>query len=323
METCKEKAKSAYDNEWMEHQLKKDIGAFYTPMPYARKASELVMKAVERVPEGNDYIILDRTAGTGNLEAGLDRLKDRNGDTLLSHCIVSTYDYREYKILSERIGRDVRNVIAPIKANVCFDNGVLSNSDALSEDYINNPIIKKYINDERCTVILFENPPYRNLVADHAADARRKGGEYVIEQSKQDLKGNTSNDLMNVFVWSAFHYYLRQPTDSYIVLAPIKYWKSAHIVDKKFSGGFIFNQKYFLAAPSAITCILWENIDEHKESIVLDVYDIKGDDTIKVKAKYRVKRVYHRPYELFKTTAKQPGDTMDGILCNRDGTECA
>ena len=110
METCKEKAKSAYDNEWMEHQLKKDIGAFYTPMPYARKASELVMKAVERVPEGNDYIILDRTAGTGNLEAGLDGLKDRNGETLLSHCIVSTYDYREYKILSERIGRDVRIV---------------------------------------------------------------------------------------------------------------------------------------------------------------------------------------------------------------------
>ena len=39
---------------------KKDLGAFYTPAPYCEKASELVMKAVERVPEGNDYIILDR-----------------------------------------------------------------------------------------------------------------------------------------------------------------------------------------------------------------------------------------------------------------------
>lgn len=33
---------------------KKDLGAFYTPAPYCEKASELVMKAVERVPEGND-----------------------------------------------------------------------------------------------------------------------------------------------------------------------------------------------------------------------------------------------------------------------------
>ena len=36
---------------------KKDLGAFYTPEPYARKAAELVEKAVARVPEGNDYII--------------------------------------------------------------------------------------------------------------------------------------------------------------------------------------------------------------------------------------------------------------------------
>lgn len=38
---------------------KKDLSAFYTPMPYAQKAVELVQKAVERVPDGNDYIILE------------------------------------------------------------------------------------------------------------------------------------------------------------------------------------------------------------------------------------------------------------------------
>lgn len=39
---------------------RKDLGAFYTPGPYCRKAAELVEMAVARVPDGNDHIILDR-----------------------------------------------------------------------------------------------------------------------------------------------------------------------------------------------------------------------------------------------------------------------
>lgn len=78
---------------------KKDLGAFYTPEPYCRKAAELVQMAIARVPEGNDYIILDRSAGTGNLEAALIGLYDRNGDELIEHCVVSTYEYYEYKVL--------------------------------------------------------------------------------------------------------------------------------------------------------------------------------------------------------------------------------
>ena len=97
---------------------KKDLGAFYTPMPYAKKAAELVQMAVKRVPKENDYIILDRCAGTGNLEAALIGLKDKNGDDLISHCVVSTYEYYEYKVLQERIGGDVREIIPPTEANL-------------------------------------------------------------------------------------------------------------------------------------------------------------------------------------------------------------
>ncbi|GFP07660.1 hypothetical protein IMAU30025_01632 [Lactobacillus helveticus] len=46
---------------------KKDLGAFYTPEAYAEKTGELVMDAVKRVPKGNDYIILDRCAGSGKI----------------------------------------------------------------------------------------------------------------------------------------------------------------------------------------------------------------------------------------------------------------
>ena len=45
---------------------KKNLGAFYTHKLYAEKSLELVRAAIARVPTGNDYIILDRCAGTGN-----------------------------------------------------------------------------------------------------------------------------------------------------------------------------------------------------------------------------------------------------------------
>ena len=48
---------------------KKNLGAFYTHPVYAEKSLELVRKAIARVPEGNNYVIIDRCAGTGNLES--------------------------------------------------------------------------------------------------------------------------------------------------------------------------------------------------------------------------------------------------------------
>lgn len=78
-------------------RLKKDLGAYYTPTEYVKFSTKLLHEAIKRVPEGNDYIILDRCAGTGNLEQFLT-------DEELSHCIVSTYEYYEYKVLMELIG---------------------------------------------------------------------------------------------------------------------------------------------------------------------------------------------------------------------------
>ena len=121
---------------------KKELGAFYTPIPYARKAAELVKMAVDRVPDGNDYIILDRCAGTGNLESALIGLTDKNGDELIEHCVVSTYEYYEYKVLQERIGDKVREIIPPTEADVDYKSGKVANADAMSKEFIENPIIK-------------------------------------------------------------------------------------------------------------------------------------------------------------------------------------
>ena len=86
----------------------KRIRSIYTHPLYSKKALELVRVAINRVPEGNDYIILDRCAGTGNLEEFLT-------DEELSHCILSTYEYYEYKVLQERLGDKVRFIIPPIE----------------------------------------------------------------------------------------------------------------------------------------------------------------------------------------------------------------
>lgn len=251
---------------------KKDLGAFYTPVAYAKKAAELVQMAVDRVPDGNDYIILDRCAGTGNLEAALIGLTDKNGNELIEHCVVSTYEYYEYKVLSERIGDKVRDIIPPSEANVVYENGKVANADAMSKEFIENPLIKRYVDDDKCTIILFENPPYRDASAANKtkeSNSATKQSFVANEMAKKKnsfVNTNTSTvrDLTNQFVWSSVEYYLRKPTDSYVLFSPVKWWKSCGIVSLTMAEGFIFNRRLFHASESAITCCLWINIPDDK-----------------------------------------------------------
>lgn len=252
---------------------KKDLGAFYTPEAYCKKAAELVQMAVERVPDGNDYIILDRCAGTGNLEAALIGLYDKNGSELISHCVVSTYEYYEYKVLMERIGDKVREVIPPSEANVVYANGKVANADAMSKEYIENPIIRQYVDNLKCTIILFENPPYRDIASQDKTEIKIKS--YVYEQFVINGSDNASHrDLSNLFIWSGFKYYMRSPYDSYVVFSPVKYFKSLNIIDAKFEGGFAFNRKYFHATESVISCVRWSNISCSFVAGELRLYDL-------------------------------------------------
>ncbi len=277
--------------------IKKELGAFFTPPAYARKSVELVREAIKLVPDGNDYIILDRCAGTGNLEAEL-------SEEELSHTIVSTYEYYEYKVLLERFNGLVRHIIPPTDDNVVFSAGFVVNADALSEDFVNNKIIKQYIDNPKCTVILFENPPYSDVgaVKNNSATKDKKTtwkNSFIAEQMKKEISGTVKNDLANLFIWSGFKYYLRNKTDSYILFSPIKYWKSNKLVNKKFREGFIFNRQHFHANASAVSCVFWQNIEETVESLDLETYDINTNKTLSIEDdkilflnKLKVKKVY-------------------------------
>jgi hypothetical protein len=235
---------------------KKELGAFYTPLPYCRKATELVRSAIKRVPKGNDYVIIDRCAGTGNLESSL------TSDEL-THVIVSTYEYFEYKVLCERFaGNKVRFIIPPTVSEEDFVAGHVPKADALGYEVLDQ--IKPYVEDKKVTIILFENPPYSEAGAKSTVDLRddeNKSAPWksslVCKKMKEDIKGKSTNELANLFIWSAFKYYLRLPSDSYILFSPVKYFKSQNLVNRTFMEGFIFNKTYFHAkgTPSAISCI--------------------------------------------------------------------
>lgn len=266
-----------------------DLGAFYTPMPYATKSNELVYDAIRRFQKsGNDdYIILDRCAGTGNLESTLnDNVpSDIIDKDVLSHVIVNTYEFFEYKVLKQRLGDQVRNIIPPV-AN--FTDGTVEGSNALSQEFVENPVIKQYIDDPKCTVIVYENPPFAETTSiehqkRHSGKSSSKKWKYsyVTTQAKQELKGARSNDMSNVFIWSAFHYYLRQPTDSAVIFSPLKYWKLGDDwFQFKAAKAFAFNRKYFHAIRQMVNgCVLWLNelaqpTDNGGDSLTLVTYDI-------------------------------------------------
>ena len=251
---------------------KKNLGAFYTHPLYAEKSLELVRKAIARVPEGNDYVIIDRCAGTGNLELNMTEEE-------LSHTIVSTYEYYEYKVLSSLFGSKVLHIIPPTEKTDTFNGGMVRGANALSMEYVNNETIKEYIDNPKYTIILFENPPFADATSIEHQRRGVGGAEWkqydVFKEMSKEVDRSALNDLGNVFIWSGFKYYLRQPTDSYIVYSPAKYWKSQHLINKRFLEGFAFNRKHFHTNISAaIMVALWSNEDDD----VLDNFKIEGFD---------------------------------------------
>jgi len=313
---------------------RKELGAFYTPPAYCKKALELVRKAIKQIPKENDYIIVDRCAGTGNLQEFLtDKnvkditigevgkyigkefknkyLKDKSDiintfysnkifneitlrelekyktniniydyifDNEISHCIVATYELKEWVVLNERIGDKVKTIIPlpPINPN----NPLVDGGDALAVDIFEE--IKSYVKDKNCNVILFENPPYRDSSGSNIENQKNKTnkGNFIFEEMKADLSNlqnsniSTARDISNQFIWSGWKYYLTKKNDFYILFSPVKYWKSIGLVNKKFIDGYLFNREHFHAGASAISCICWKNIDEESKKISLHAFDI-------------------------------------------------
>ena len=370
---------------------RKNLGAFYTPPAYCKKAVTLVRRAILSLPKGHDYVIVDRCAGTGNLEQFLtdkkvddilvselpkyleedeyvEYLRDKQTvikiigksvdaismreleeyktdisiydiltDDELSHCIVATYELKEWIVLNTRFGNKVKLVIPP---SIDPTEGLVDGGDALAVEYFND--IKEYIDTQSCNVIMFENPPFSDVGAakNNPATASKRTSwknSLVHERMAASVKNQklisprVTNDLSNLFIWSAFEYYLKKPDDYYILFSPPKYFKSQHLVCKEFIEGFLFNRHHFhTSSHSALSCILWKNKDEviHREQFPLQVFDIDGKDAWDTNAKtvkitdIVIKKVYKNLsayYERYDSSKYK--DDVPGIILGWDGVE--
>lgn len=355
-----------------DNQHKKELGAFYTPIEYCKLSTKLVREAIKRIKITNkDYIILDRCAGTGNLEQfltdkdvkditieELDKyldnetkelyLQDKKNvikllgksvnyitmeeleeyktnlsiydflyDNELSHTIVNTYELKEWVVLNALIGDKVKMIIPPVE-NVKQNENLVSGGDALSEYFITgiynlnvieNDINKtiysncieelnSYVENENINVIMLENPPYRDMTTNSNGKATKGFTNFIKENMKKFFKGSILNDLSNLFIWSAFEYYLKKENDFYIVFSPVKYFKSYNLCNKTFIDGYLLNRKYFHASPSAVSLIMWQNIDKKQEEYKLKIYDIINENINYIKD-IIIKKVYRLFSELY------------------------
>lgn len=378
-------------------QHKKELGAFYTPPAYCRKATELVRKAIKQIPAGHDYIILDRCAGTGNLEEfltdkavdditirELDRyvdkilkakyLKDKADiittfyskrnfneitigelekhktrlslhdyifDNELSHAIVNTYELKEWIVLNERIGDRVKLIIPPPQ-EVDNAEALVEGGDALSAQFVTGQkslgMTKEYnysidtlldcVKDKKTNIILLENPPYRDETSNTHLVSSGKGTNLIKAEMASEKKwGATQNDLANQFIYSGWKHYLTKPDDYFVLFSPIKYWKSLGLGEKKFIDGFLFNRQFFHAGPSAISCILWKNIDDSREELTLKAFDIdtnntpeQEDDTVVYFKDVTIKKV-HESLTPYFDKRKFADDVEGSIVVELSGLE--
>lgn len=293
--------------------LQREQGAYYTPTAYVDEMHKMLYKAIEEIPDGMDYIIIDRCAGTGNLEEGLP-------GEILKHCVLSTIEFNEYVILNYKYG-DKCLVVIP-------------NTDALAYDIIPaeknekgvaNDFIREKVNDPNCVIILMENPPYSESGSGGAQNTGKKENvwknSFVIEQMRTEYKGVPLNDLSNLFIWSGFKYYLTKENDSYILYSPTKYWRNQNLVNKQFAGGFLCNRKEFHASQvSAIGCIWWKNINDYStNTLTLTPYDIISNKTERATDDITIRKAYHNFTEAYDNRSFD--DDEIGVYSESDGSE--
>jgi hypothetical protein len=375
---------------------RKELGAFYTPPAYCKKATELVRKAIKQIPKEHDYIILDRCAGTGNLEEFLtdknvdnitidelaqyistdlktEYLKDKANviatfysekdfnnitmaeleqyktkinirdelfDNELSHCIVNTYELKEWVVLNERIGDKVKMIIPP-PIEVKNTDSLVNGGDALSENFILGKRSDKlydmtdeyydaidelngYVNAQNINIIIFENPPYRDTATGTAQTPEKTKAEISfikkeMEKYSDDYNNDEArNDLSNQFIWSAKQYYLTKPNDAFILFSPVKYFKSLGLDNGlTFMGGYLLNRNYFHASPSAISLIYWLN-SHQEQKINLSAFDINEIGQIIFVKDVEIKKVYNSFNSFYGETSLKDGINLE-YLCDNLG----
>ena len=247
----------------------KDKGMFLSP---AKEGDRCYCFTVDSgmliVRRNNKIFISSNCSGGGALEQFFTEEE-------LSHCILSTMVFAEKTTLKGLYEGKVKAIL-PLDETTDSE-GCMPSGDALSEEFNNglSAVLEICRRDaesrgKKLVVIGLENPPYAEPQAEATRSGKTQKGttsNWLTEQMKQDenIKGTVNNDLANKFIWSGFKWFF----DYYVVYSPIKYWKSQHLIDKKFLEGSIANRADFHATEGGISIISWKNEDTVNEHITL------------------------------------------------------
>ena len=247
----------------------KDKGMFLSP---AKEGDRCYCFTVDSgmliVRRNNKIFISSNCAGGGALEQFFTEEE-------LSHCILSTMVFAEKTTLKGLYEGKVKAIL-PLDETTDSE-GCMPSGDALSEEFNNglSTVLEICRRDaesrgKKLVVIGLENPPYAEPQAEATRSGKTQKGttnNWLTEQMKQDesVKGKASVDLANKFIWSGFKWFF----DYYVVYSPIKYWKSQHLIDKKFLEGCIANRADFHATEGGISIISWKNEDTVNEHVTL------------------------------------------------------
>ena len=262
-----------------EKYVQKQEGAFFTPPQYVKISTQYVLNAIEQSKKDgyDDFVIIDRCAGVGNLESQFP-------EDIYKHFILGTVNEAE-----------------TFTANIRFhDLAVVETIDALTEEgvkYYQSKIetYKKENNVKNLAIIFLENPPYAQLFSNKDGGINYKSPNKYVKTwtHKQMPKGGA--DLDEQFIYSAFNLY---NTYAYIHYGPIKSWKTQHLVDKKVVDAYLCNRKFFNASEAAIALIHWRNVDVKQNVIGFDS-DLPG--------KFEVHKVFKTISELYSDDGPEKG----------------
>lgn len=258
-----------------EKYVQKIEGAFFTPPQYIKISTQYVQNAISRSKEMGyeDYVIVDRCAGVGNLESQFNY-------EIYSHFILGTINKAE-----------------AFTANIRFNGlAIVEVVDALTKegvDYYKTKIdeYKKKKNIRKLAVIFLENPPYAQTNSNKDGGIKSKYQKTWVH--KQMEKGG--EDLDEQFVYAAFKYY---NIFSYVHYGPIKIWKSRDLINKEVKECYLCNKKYFNAGETAVALIHWTNKDEMYEELHFK-NDIDDD--------FVVKKVHNTISEFYENDGKENG----------------
>ena len=252
-----------------EKYVQKMEGAFFTPPRYVKISTEYVLNAIRNSKKDgfDDYVIIDRCAGVGNLESQFN-------EEIYPHLILGTINEAEALTANIRFNgmANVKVLDALSQEGVCWYKRAINN-------YIQKNNIKKL------AVIFLENPPYAQTNSNKSGGIKSKYQKTWVHTQMSNTGGG--EDLDEQFCFSAFKYY--KPY-AYIHYGPIKIWKSRDLINKEVKECYLCNKKYFNAGESAIALLHWSNKDKFYDELHFK-NDIDDDFVVK-KVKKTISELY-------------------------------